>query len=38
MQVTLSLLPGPNNFDRYGVQSLDLKPKHFLNFEQPVKK
>ena len=32
-QVTLSLLPGPNNFDRHGVQSLDLKRKHFLNLE-----
>ena len=32
MQVTLSLLPSPNNFDRHEVQSLDLRWQHFLNF------
>ena len=33
MQVTMSFLLGPNNFDRHGVQSLDLRRKHFLNLE-----
>ena len=33
MQLTLRLLPGPINFDRHRVQSLDLKRKHFLNLD-----